>query len=120
LEVAPFTLGAGPDFQGLSWIRLVSGMNRPTDVSPHDRSQMSRVDIGGRSEKDVIRDLILASHTYNNRLYYDVFATPGGPGQYNSNSYALGLLNALGLGYHTPALPLPGQFNVMPAHYFGR
>jgi RHS repeat-associated protein len=93
--------------------RLVSAPNYPGDAPSNlnDLTQVCATD--GRSDSDLIRDLIKAADSYGDDAFYDIVPDPFGF-TYNSNGYVSGVLKA---GHVTPpALPgiRPGYNRPLP------
>ncbi|MEP5764318.1 MAG: RHS repeat-associated core domain-containing protein [Halieaceae bacterium] len=93
--------------------RLTGAPNYPGDAPSNlnDLTQVCAAD--GRSDSDLIRDLIKAAESYGDNALYDPFPDPFGF-TYNSNSYVSGVLEAAGVT--PPALPgiRPGYGRPLP------
>ncbi|MCP3995360.1 MAG: RHS repeat-associated core domain-containing protein, partial [bacterium] len=119
------TLGAGP-IDGL----LVGEKNRDSDIELDTAKDFIRIDLGGRNENEVIESLFAADSLYDDSLDYDLFPAQTGQGSallparaqdgYNSNSYARGLLESVGMKVPRPTVRVPGfQKPVPPEHFRG-
>jgi RHS repeat-associated protein len=85
------TIGAGPE-NG----RLVSRVNRPTDVDDSKNNFRRVLAIpAGKTEDQMILNLSVANMRYNDSLDYDTVPTSWNDG-YNSNSFTAGLLREAG------------------------
>ena len=97
------TIGAGPDqATTFDYGNLIGSLNRPTDLDltsnvRNDLLQMPR----GVSEDDMIGRLVTAAENYPDNLEYDLFPGTLGADGYNSNGFARGLLDAVGLDSST-------------------
>ena len=120
------TLGAGPE-GGFGPIaeNLVSSPNRPTDADLSTAVEMLTIDLKGRDENRIIEALFQADANYSDRLEYDLF--PASDGQrsifvaddgYNSNSYARGLIESVGLIAIQPNHSVPGFNKPVPPQEF--
>ena len=91
---------------------MVAGVNRPTDVELSDKISV-KVDLGGRDENKVISALFATTAAYKNDKPYDLNpkASSGG---YNSNSFASGLMRAVGLVPPTLRINTPGYTKPLP------
>ena len=110
------TIGAGPG----GWkFELVSGVNRPRDVSEPDTARI-KLNLGCESEDSAIARLFkLAANYNNNKVPYTLI--PNTPGHYNSNSFVSGLLGAAGIPAPDlgPVAPYtPGYEYPVPASNF--
>ena len=115
------TMGAGPKIP-IAGDPLTSGYNREKDVMLDIKVQMVNLTIS-----NIVNDSIpklLACHEYFNSLEeemrpsYDLF--PMFDSQQNSNSYAVGLLNASGIDdLRMPEYNVPGYFFPLASSYFG-
>ena len=106
------TVGAGPKRN-----RLISGVNRPTDlVQSGNRQDEEVVDPSGRTENELINDIFEAEKNFPHSLDYDfapsVFA--GTNVGYNSNSFISGLLDFLGLTVTSPPVRAPAYNRPVP------
>jgi RHS repeat-associated protein len=116
----PVTLGA-QDIGGT----LVGSPNYPGDASSNAQFRQVVRPPAGMSDCDFIRSLISAAASYGSNIPYSFPSIPSGamaPGQYNSNSFVSGVLQAVGAtppsintggqfqlpGYQNP-IPLPSQ-----------
>ena len=113
------TIGAGPgitsDF-GLGILKLQAGINRKSDVK-NKKTDGSRIVLNGRNEDEVISSLFSNHSNYTNNLNYGLF--PSIFSFYNSNSYAAGLINSVGLS--APQMTkstLPGYSKPVPYENF--
>jgi hypothetical protein len=105
--------------------KLVGTPNNPSDALGKANVKRVVTAPAGMSDCDFIRALISAAASYQNNVPYSLPSIPSGamsPGQYNSNSFVAGVLNAVGAlppslnnggrfqfpGYQNP-LPLPAQ-----------
>lgn len=114
-------MGAGPKIL-IAGDPLTSGYNREKDVMLDIKVQMVNLTIS-----NIVNDSIpklLACHEYFNSLEeemrpsYDLF--PMFDSQQNSNSYAVGLLNASGIDdLGMPEYNVPGYFFPLASSYFG-
>jgi hypothetical protein len=104
-----FTLGAGPSLFGA----LRSDVNRPKDTAGGQVSAV--VDPGSQGEDAAIGKLLAADANYRDNLPY---GSPNIPSDYNSNSYASGILRAAGLTVPVLPVPLPLYTNPIPSTYF--
>ena len=108
------TLGAGPSgFPG----SLLSRENRENDVNLDIKVEYVKVDLGGRDENEVIDALFAADAAYKDNLNYDFIPKAGSDG-YNSNSYASGLLGAVGLKPPAVTHTVPGYGKPVPSSAF--
>ncbi|MCP3997973.1 MAG: RHS repeat-associated core domain-containing protein, partial [bacterium] len=117
------TLGAGP-IDGL----LVGEENRPSDRDLDTAKDFIRLDLGGRNENEVIESLFAADSQYGDSLDYDLFPAQSGQGSallparaqdgYNSNSYARGLLESVGIVVPRPTVRVPGFQKPVPPEHF--
>ncbi|KAA0248672.1 hypothetical protein FBQ97_21440, partial [Acidobacteria bacterium ACD] len=114
------TLGAGPSGVPPFLGRLESNENRKRDAnpSPDVKVEWAEVDLKGRDENEVIEDLLAADRGYQDNLNYDLFPKLGTDG-YNSNSYASGLLLAVGVMPPLMSVAVPGYDKPVPASAFG-
>lgn len=92
-------------------------MNRPTDVDLSTKTEVIKLDLGGRDENEVITALFQADAAYKDDLGYQAFPSEKGD-SYNSNSYVSGLLRASGVT--TPELDpsVPGYDKPVPQEEF--
>lgn len=116
------TLGAGPGYGS-----LISNVNRPSDVAPHDDG-LSLDDPRKCTDEDLlIENLFDLDSKFPDNLDYDLY--PANPQDasifwaddgYNSNSYISGLIDAAGLP--KPVLPgnlsFPGWNKPVPMNFF--
>jgi hypothetical protein len=116
------TLGAGPERSIGALVggggRLVSDVNRPTDV--HTKGFLVQILSlpHGMSEDEMITRLFQLDKNYGDDLKYDLFPDSG-DAEYNSNSYVRGLLNAAGFpGLKTPPVYAPGTEKPVPTTEF--
>jgi len=109
------TIGAGPTL--LIWGNLKGDINRTKDVDLSIKVENVKVDIGKRNEDQVIGQLVAADKHYKDDLTYDLHPTKNGSG-YNSNSYASGLLNAVGLEAPKLKSNTPGYDKPVPSDNF--
>jgi hypothetical protein len=115
-----FGAGTGADDTNLGCSgTLTKGKNRDRDVIEKP-SSLDRYPVLRRNENNVIWSLIDAFNKYANNLPYACFPERN-PGYYNSNSFARGLQDAVGLPIPAPRpnLVAPGWFTPVPARYFG-
>ena len=94
-----FTIGAGSDSSDTSYLcsgTLVSDRNRPADYSTPPWDPLEPLPYPPTIEDNLIASLIHADERYADDLPY-ACRPETNPGFYNSNSYAHGLLNAVGL-----------------------
>ena len=113
------TLGAGPEGhnpQGGN--NLVSNLNRQRDLI-RDKNKSSAPLKCPKSEDDSINDLFDADAKYNDAALYD-FIPPSWADGYNSNSYAHGLLNAVGFSNIPTPPSAPGFGKPLPPSAFGK
>jgi hypothetical protein len=98
---------------------LTKGKNRDRDVIEKP-SSLDRYPVLRSNENNVIWSLIDAFDKYANSLPYACFPESN-PGYYNSNSFARGLQDVVGLPVPAPRpnLIAPGWFTPVPARYFG-
>ena len=116
------TLGAGtgPDDTHLGCSgTLTKGKNRNRDVI-EAASSLDQYPVSRSHESEVIWSLIEAFNRYADNLPYACFPESN-PGSYNSNSFARGLQDVVGLPTPSarPNLVAPGWFTPVPARYFG-
>ena len=99
------TFGAGPEPCFSAGLCLKGNLNRKADAAPHQGN--IGLDLGGRDENEVIEALFRADAAYGDNLPYSLIL--------NSNSFAAGLLQAVGLPVpnlnQSPGwtFPLPGS-----------
>jgi hypothetical protein len=113
------TLGAGPEGhnpQGGN--NLVSKPNRKRDLI-RDKNKSSALLKCPKSEDESIKDLFAADAKYNDAALYDFFPPFWADG-YNSNSYAHGLLNAVGFSNIPTPPSAPGFGKPLPPNSFGK
>jgi RHS repeat-associated protein len=115
------TFGAGPEGNN----QLVSRTNRVQDRDLSITKELIRVSLEGRDENEVIETLFRADASYKDDLYYSLFPqepptkdTPLSGQVFNSNSYAHGLLRAVGLKAPHPILTVPGFDRPVPSECF--
>jgi RHS repeat-associated protein len=85
------TLGAGPSF--LFWGHLVEGEDRPKDADLSTVNYSRKIiEPSGMSDDDFISRITGAYIRYNNQAWYELFPQSDDD-DYNSNSYASGLLD---------------------------
>jgi hypothetical protein len=107
----PVTLGA-QDIGGM----LVGTPNNPGDALSNAQFRKVVPAPAGMSDCEFIRALISAAAGYNNSLPYSFPSIPSGamnPGQFNSNSFVSGVLQAVGAA--VPSINAGGQFQ-MPGY----
>ncbi|MEX2962184.1 RHS repeat-associated core domain-containing protein [Microbulbifer sp. TYP-18] len=107
------TLGAGPEGGD-----LVSNINRSRDVNLgyNQTSALCPIPDQYASEDELIQALLNADQNYQDNLDYEYFPQSFTDG-YNSNSYANGLLRAVGITMPTP--PSSPDFNkLLPENSF--
>jgi hypothetical protein len=85
---------------------LTSDFNRQMDVQREARA-FERLRYANAAENLVIAELIAANRSYADHLRYECFPDVG-ENEYNSNSYAAGILKLIGLPY--PKFPAIGQW----------
>ncbi len=115
-----FGAGTGPDDTHLGCSgTLTKGKNRDRDVV-EDPASLDQYPVLRSRENAVIRSLIEAFNRYADDLPYACFPE-NNPGYYNSNSFARGLQDVVGLPIPPPRpnLVAPGWFTPVPARYFG-
>jgi RHS repeat-associated protein len=117
------TLGAGPEGG-----RLVSNVNRPTDIDNSTKTEEVKLDLKGRNEDAVISALFQADSAYGDDLTYQLFPVQDGgfteaagnrngvgtDAGFNSNSYVSGLLEAVGLDVPVLRSTVPGFDKPVP------
>lgn len=102
------TLSANPDHNSNNdtspfFGTLVATPNLPSETPINLRNLMVVVDPVGRSDKQLIRDIIMSSRNYKNNLPYGPLPRSNDP-YYNSNSYVRGVLKNAGMP-NPPTLP---------------
>ena len=115
------TLGAGvgPDDTNVGCSgTLTKGKNRDRDVIEKPAT-LDPYPIDPRREAEVIWSFVEAFNRYGNNFPYACFPESN-PGFYNSNSFASGLQDVVGLPIPSPRpnLIAPGWFTPVPARYF--
>lgn len=118
------TIGAGPDSKRSVFGPLVSGINRPTDVQKTlsgESYEIGNITPGaGDSENALINRMFSLSESHdNNRFDYSLNPSADG-NDYNSNSFATGLINALGgdSSNVNSIYPTPGSDKPLPNSAF--
>lgn len=116
------TLGAGPGW-GLSGDPLTADYNRPKDIQLDIKVQMINLTTSSVINENI--DMLLENHEYYKKVddenlpSYNLF--PGNENEQNSNSYAVGLLNASGIDdLGEPIYNVPGYEYPLASSYFGR
>ena len=119
------TIGAGPARPGPTGDILVSDVNRATDVDLSNKVEEVVLDLGGRSEDMIIDQLFAADSNYQDSLEYDLFPAQEGEQNifvaddgFNSNSYAAGLLLAVGIDLPGLQSNVPGFDKPVPDSEF--
>jgi hypothetical protein len=125
-----FTIGAGPDapagtdFQCTSNPKLISAPNRDKDVhQPPERGWLERLRYSPLIEDALVFRLIELDDRYADDLTYECFPDSG-TDEFNSNSYAAGLIDTGGLP--RPMFPsttlrrFPGWYKPVPPESFRR
>ena len=119
------TLGAGSEGG-----RLVSNVNRTRDVDLTIKTTVVKIDLKGKDETSVVTALRAADGKYKDNLPYAAFPMPTATMQvfgktvplntatYNSNSYAAGLLLAVGLIPPNVPESTPGKDQPLPKKEF--
>ena len=119
-----FTIGAGSGNADTSYLcsgTLVSDRNRPADYSTPPWDPIEPLAYPPAIEDSIIASLIHADERYGDDLPY-ACRPEANPGTYNSNSYAHGLLDAVGLS--GPRFPerapmiVPGWLTPVPRSKF--
>jgi hypothetical protein len=114
------TFGAGPEgYNPQGGNNLVSNLNRPRDLIRDKNKSSARLKCPKKSEDDSIKDLFDADAKYNDAALYD-FIPPSWADGYNSNSYAHGLLNAVGFKNIPTPPSAPGFGKPLPPSSFGK
>jgi alpha-tubulin suppressor-like RCC1 family protein len=118
-----FTIGAGSgsdDTNPLCNGILTKGYNRPNDVRKQERQPLTQLLVDPRFEPILINSLINRTDAFANVLSYHCLPEEY-PGQYNSNSFAHGLLHAASVA-HDEAPPtrlsIPGWQTPVPQPAF--
>ena len=119
------TLGAGPEKSSADRVqgKLVSNINRKTDISESGFAVANINPAKGQTEDQLIEQLFRADANYKDNLNYS-YPNPfkANFSGYNSNSYAVGLLNSLGAESvplpNQKKYPTPGAFNPLPQACF--
>jgi len=114
------TLGAGSEGG-----RLVSNVNRDTDVDLTTKTEEVRLNLAGRNENEVIDALFAADSSYGDNLDYDTFPADAGDRSAlvaddgsNSNSYTSGVVTAVGLTPPVLQSNTPGYDQPVPEEEF--
>jgi len=89
-----FTIGAGPS--SFFNPKLLSGINRPTDISDPTVLSIELSGNGFKNQDDMVGALINAFNGYNNSLEYST-SSKSNEEKYDSNSYTMGLILAAGI-----------------------
>jgi hypothetical protein len=107
------TIGAGPSSVG----RLVSDLNRSSEIVPHQSAGISLRLLRPECEDLTIEHLLsLNSHFLGTQYDFAPFSGAG----YNSNSFARGLIEAAGLiAPRLPASLFPDWNHPLPPSAFG-
>lgn len=119
-----FTFGAGPGSSdaGACSGTLVSDLNRTNDVEAY-AWRLEKLQYSPFLEDQLVDSLLLADLIYPDSLPYACFPE-NDPGYYNSNSYAIGLIDAVGIPHpsfpYTFSLLFPGARKPVPRNYFGQ
>ena len=117
------TIGAGPgEDGGLSFLRLMSGLNRKHDRILDNKVEFLKLEI----TEDLIEKLLELNANYQKKVVlYNYLPVPGNfvynnnTFQYNSNSFVHGLLRAAGYeNIPTPSFTVPGWNKPVPKRYF--
>ena len=118
------TLSAGPEYAvpipGVP-NHLWSFMNKSTDVG-NQNGNLDASDLATTTQDEDGLILLLINNFKNYLDSYLYTLIPSGPGQYNSNSFTHGLLNASGLGNRVvnSNVDFPGWENPLPNSAFGQ
>ncbi|MGA9580372.1 MAG: RHS repeat-associated core domain-containing protein, partial [Allosphingosinicella sp.] len=109
------TIGGGPD-TGLSIFgSLVGDINRTNDVSKTlsgDSFEIGKITPGrGDTENNLINRMTAVAESYNDNKSYSLLPSAGGD-DYNSNSFAYGVLGALG----AKNIPIPSGISLPGAN----
>lgn len=114
------TLGAGPEGGlGPFFSDLVSGSNRDTDRNRDHNVFSTPVTLPqGITEDQYIQYLFETDANYQDNTTYELFPNRRS-NDYNSNSYASGLLNATGGTVSQHPQDAPGYWKPIPAQIFG-
>ena len=116
------TIGAGPIpiING----RLVSNINRDSDILLHPKDSTFELNNGCQNEDQLISDLLLYNANYMDNLDYDLFPANSQNAKwylpddgYNSNSYISGLLSKAGIK-KPKVTDTPGWDKPVPLKYF--
>ncbi|HSY52635.1 MAG TPA: RHS repeat-associated core domain-containing protein [Thermoanaerobaculia bacterium] len=114
------TIGAGPEHDVGALFgnagKLVGAVNRTRDANLSIKVETIKLDLGKRDENKVISDLFKAQTSYKNDANYVLF--PDNKAGYNSNSFASGLLLAVGLQPVQPQHNTPGFAKPLPNSEF--
>jgi hypothetical protein len=111
------TIGAGPEPDGCSGA-LKSDINRTRDVHA-SYTRLELLEYPAASEDSLIAQFFARDANYGDDLQYECFPDPG-TNEFNSNSYATGLINATGvpqpkfkteLGWQLPGAEKPVPTN---------
>lgn len=112
------TIGAGPGW-GLSGDPLKAGFNRENDQKLGIKNTLQNLN----ANDDWIIDRLFNNTNYyinNNQSNTDYILFPGENGEYNSNSFAHGLLNSVGIDASKPDYNLPGWNYPVTEDNFGQ
>jgi hypothetical protein len=111
------TIGAGPENSLGSLLgrggNLIAGVNRKTDADLTNKVIEFKLNIGARDENKVIYGLFKTTEAYKNNVPYKINPRPFTAG-YNSNSFAAGLMRAVGLVPPTIRMNVPGYTKPVP------
>ncbi|WP_422491555.1 RHS repeat domain-containing protein [Endozoicomonas sp. ALE010] len=120
------TFSAGPDFNGLPPGKLESTPNRAGDepwnnvlysvINPPVISE--NLSCSPMSDSEFINRLLAVESGFQSTLDYDFFPSMDEDG-YNSNSFAIGLLNAAGVEISINSPDFPGAQKPVPDEFFG-
>ncbi|WBY06806.1 hypothetical protein PIB19_14965 [Sphingomonas sp. 7/4-4] len=117
------TIGGGPDTKLNIFGPLVGGINRPTDISKTlsgESLEVARIVPGkGDNENSLINRMVGVAESYKDDKPYSLFPSANGD-DYNSNSFAYGVLEAVG-AKNVPipqGYSLPGANKPLPAENF--
>ena len=108
------TIGAGPVYG-----KLKSETNRDRDINLDIKDEIVDVDLKGKNEVNVIRELFENDSNYDDDLDYVFFPNrPNAVDEYNSNSYTSGLLKSVGLEPPSLQSTTPGYSKPVPQYEF--
>ncbi len=117
------TIGGGADTRANVLGPLVGDINRPNDVSKSlsgESLEVARILPGkGDSENNLINRMVSVTESYKDDKPYSLFPSSKGS-DYNSNSFAYGVLGAMG-AKNVPipkGYSLPGAGKPLPAENF--